>query len=311
MNLSSSCRTGHPSGRTGVVSVENAVIIATIAGALGIVTWGLGGDAAHSLNLSSTSIEKSLCPESSGIGSKGQGRPALYFMASSAAEIRKSSWLPVAIGSLGFLGAVAVAVFRRRKAKSLAKNDEPIECVRKKLEPKLTPGCVFTKRQQTMAILLNRLGDEAFDQMKIGHLLTHNVKSLTPDAPLEEVRRWFFTHHFRHVLVVDSQGKLKGIISARDLHRADTGTAADIMTTNLVTVTPQQLIGPTITQMMDRRISCLPVVENGTLIGMVTTTDLLIALQCTLQILQSLGSLVTADSKKPQTLRDRFFGNPS
>jgi acetoin utilization protein AcuB len=278
----------------------------TIVGALSVVMWGLSGDRSNGLTMCSSTIEHSLCPETKKMVAKPIGHK-LQSITNVGLNLSKDQlYLCFGVSSILMVSAIGIAQYRRRKQKPADVVSETVESVKKTLEPKLVPGCVFTKRQQTMAILLNRLGDEAFEEMKIGHLLTKNVKSLPPNAPLEEVRRWFFTHHFRHVLVVEPNGGLKGIISARDLQRAEHGTASDIMTTNLVTVSPQQLIGPTITMMMERRISCLPVVEEGQLVGIVTTTDLLIALQCTFQILQSLGSLTKSGRRQPQSIRSGF-----
>jgi signal-transduction protein with cAMP-binding, CBS, and nucleotidyltransferase domain len=39
--------------------------------------------------------------------------------------------------------------------------------------------------------------------------------------------------------------------------------------------------------MLDRHISSLPVVENGKLVGIITTTDLVMAFQCTMQVIQA------------------------
>ena len=41
-----------------------------------------------------------------------------------------------------------------------------------------------------------------------------------------------------------------------------------------------------ITMMFAQRISCLPVVEEGQLQGIITTSDLLMALQCVLRLIE-------------------------
>jgi signal-transduction protein with cAMP-binding, CBS, and nucleotidyltransferase domain len=45
------------------------------------------------------------------------------------------------------------------------------------------------------------------------------------------------------------------------------------------------LVGPAMTTMLDKRVHCLPVIEDGKPCGMLTSSDLLIALQCALQLL--------------------------
>jgi hypothetical protein len=293
--------------RSGVASVEKAIVVAAIAGMLSLGTWTLSAPEFNTLTNCSSSIENSLCPTSKTVMSSPVS-PRKTEQATGPNDFLAQNSQSAGIIALAFVvGFGAVGLWRRRrKNKLFSESKNPIEQVKKQLEPTLIPGCVFTKRQQTMAILLNRLGKEAFEEMKIGHLISKKVKSLPPSAPLEEVRRWFFTHHFRHILVCDSAGELKGIICSRDMQRANRGTASDVMTTNLITASSHHLVGPTITMMMERRISCLPVVDNQRLVGVVTTTDLLIALQCTLQILQSLGSFSAPTSRKPCLLRNTF-----
>jgi acetoin utilization protein AcuB len=193
--------------------------------------------------------------------------------------------------------ALAYLITRgRQPSKKAAEPTNSFQEVKKKLQPLLAPGNAFTKRQQTMAILLNRMTGDTFDDFKIGYLVSPKVTTVLPATPLDEVRKYFVDHHFRHLFVCDVEGNLQGIISARDLQRASSGYASDVMSSNIVTANPDQLISPTITLMMERRISCLPVLDKDRLLGIVTTTDLMIALQCTLQILHTLGGI-----QKPST----------
>ena len=70
------------------------------------------------------------------------------------------------------------------------------------------------------------------------------------------------------------------------------------MTADPITVTPDSLINPAITQLVNRHISCLPVVEDGRLVGVLTTTDLMLTLQCTLQLLHRVAVEAT-DANDP------------
>ena len=47
--------------------------------------------------------------------------------------------------------------------------------------------------------------------------------------------------------------------------------------------------------MMQERVSCLMVVDDGKLCGLVTATDFLVALQCTMQIWEVFANLSNAD----------------
>ena len=96
----------------------------------------------------------------------------------------------------------------------------------------------------------------------------------------------------RHLPVVLA-GRLLGIVSNRDLHRAlplhdrtdqtfndllITTKVAKIMTPSPVTVTQATTLVAATRAMHERKISSLPVVEHNLLVGVLTTQDMLRAL---------------------------------
>jgi CBS domain-containing protein len=96
----------------------------------------------------------------------------------------------------------------------------------------------------------------------------------------------------RHLPVV-SNGALVGVISQRDILRApgllshllSTARAAlrslrvqDVMSIDLVTIGADASVEEAAQKLLDHRVGCLPVVEAGALVGIVTTSDLLRAL---------------------------------
>ena len=90
--------------------------------------------------------------------------------------------------------------------------------------------------------------------------------------------------NLRHLPVVRDDGEVVGVISLRDVlrRRKDAGdgpgprvTVEDVMSYPPVTVTPNTPLASAITTMLDRKVGCLPVVEGGALVGMLTTADLL------------------------------------
>jgi CBS domain-containing protein len=95
----------------------------------------------------------------------------------------------------------------------------------------------------------------------------------------------------RHLPVLDA-GRVVGIVSQRDLFRAALGAALvfgirrpqelmrsleirDVMSTPAVTVEPGAPVQQAARTMADKKIGCLPVVEGGRLVGILTEHDVL------------------------------------
>ena len=87
--------------------------------------------------------------------------------------------------------------------------------------------------------------------------------------------------HIRHVPVEDDSGHLVGLISHRHLlglvGRAEQEqvAVADIMTKDVLTVSPTTPTVDAIEVMRKAKVGCLPVVDDGRLVGMVTESDFL------------------------------------
>jgi CBS domain-containing protein len=117
-------------------------------------------------------------------------------------------------------------------------------------------------------------------------LMTTDVTTANPEMPVEELAELMKKLEVRHMIVTNAEREVVGIVSDRDLaHRGK--KTGDIMTRAPLTVCPDALMRPAMSQMLDRHISSLPVVENGKLVGIITTTDLVMAFQCTMQVVQA------------------------
>lgn len=127
--------------------------------------------------------------------------------------------------------------------------------------------------------------------MTVAKIMSAAPVVITPQAPLREVYRMMAHHHIRHIPVVSADG-LVGVISDRDVREAlpspmTPGEASEfaaaldripvweVMAEEVVTVTPRTPLAQAAHLLAGRKIGCLPVLEAGRLVGIVTETDML------------------------------------
>ncbi|MGD0352706.1 MAG: CBS domain-containing protein [Dehalococcoidia bacterium] len=125
--------------------------------------------------------------------------------------------------------------------------------------------------------------------MRIKDIMTWNVVTVSSDTPIMEARKVMDAHKIRRMPVVD-KGKLVGMISRDGITRASPSpatslsvweinyllakmTVKDIMSKKLVTVTPDTTVESAVALAQNKGVGALPVVEDGTLVGIVTTDD--------------------------------------
>lgn len=102
--------------------------------------------------------------------------------------------------------------------------------------------------------------------------------TLSPDTAVSSARRLVLDNDIDHMLVLDSDGTLAGIICKDDLHAADrNGRVGDCMTSPVVCITPDTTLQEAIDIMGANDIDCLPVVTGTFLVGMVTWNGLALA----------------------------------
>ena len=109
----------------------------------------------------------------------------------------------------------------------------------------------------------------------------HEICSIAPGATVYEAVALMAAKGVAAVLVI-SEGALVGIISARDYGREvvlkDKSSrdvrVQDIMTSSLITVTPQATVLDAMATMSRHHIRHLPVLEDGRLVGVISMGDL-------------------------------------
>jgi CBS domain-containing protein len=118
--------------------------------------------------------------------------------------------------------------------------------------------------------------------MRLQDIMSTKIKTIAPTATVGEARSFMRTEGIHH-LIVQSRRDILGVVSDRDLGgrvaaRNGIGEARpieEVMTSNVATADRETSIRQAANLLRGRSIGCLPVLERGKPVGIVTTTDLL------------------------------------
>jgi CBS domain-containing protein len=138
--------------------------------------------------------------------------------------------------------------------------------------------------EQAVDLALSPEGGSLMATQKIQDVMTKQVYAVNEDASIREVARMMRDQKIGDVLVTDAQGKLRGIITDRDIvvrAVADEGNdldqlrAKDIATTDhITTLEPSAGVDEAVRLMSENAIRRIPVVENEQPVGILTIGDL-------------------------------------
>ncbi len=138
--------------------------------------------------------------------------------------------------------------------------------------------------------------------MKVLELMNPQVMAVGPKTPLWEVLQLMLRYHLNHILIKEDGQKLAGIVTYTDLSRKLLPTqkelmeheeyltspqlmedrfkdiahlpVEDVMTKNVITVSPDLEALKAGATMMARRVKQLPVVRNHQIVGTISHTDI-------------------------------------
>jgi CBS domain-containing protein/Flp pilus assembly pilin Flp len=275
-------------GAGGSAAVEYAAILTMVAGLSYVGYSLLGAPVERALSQVAQSTPSAREAASKNAGRESSASAPLETGDSSAATDAPASpsfaWLPASALLLTLLAAGALVLDRRRRG------DRLVELQESSLPSSLRANFV-EKRQQILRVLTGRARRHPGECVTVRHLMTTRLTTVDTSTTIEEICRLMHDTRIRHLLVVRGERELLGIVSDRDVAHRSGRTAEHIMTRNPTTVIPETPAIQAISMMLGGRFSCVPVVEANLLVGLLTSSDVMMALQCTLQILsQSLQS---------------------
>lgn len=130
--------------------------------------------------------------------------------------------------------------------------------------------------------------------MNVAKWMTKSLMTIKPKDTLRHARERMEKYRINQLPVVADE-KLVGIVTDRDVRDAypsslrlfygkdidefgESHIVEEVMTYNVMTITPQTSLREAAQQLRRQRFGSLPVVENGKLVGIITRSDLLDAM---------------------------------
>ena len=119
------------------------------------------------------------------------------------------------------------------------------------------------------------------DDVFAGSLMSSPVHTVTADTSLRDAGELMLDNNIGSVVIVDGDGQLEGIVTATEFIRiiADgdpdpDATVGTVMTTELITTTADEPIQTVADLMINHGFQHLPIIEDGEVIGLISSTDM-------------------------------------
>ena len=112
-------------------------------------------------------------------------------------------------------------------------------------------------------------------------IMSTKLVTVNKYATLDKVKEVLDTKRYHHVPIVDGT-KLVGIITTHDLYRLNKPfseypniNVTDVMTDHIATLEPTDKVGAACQVFLENKFHAVPIVQDGELVGLVTSFDLL------------------------------------
>jgi len=121
----------------------------------------------------------------------------------------------------------------------------------------------------------------------VQEIMTAGAKTLSEQDTLADAKAAMEKFDCHHVPIVNAEGLLKGLVSQRDVLRVTESSLAEsaatidpatvkiseFMTRDVFTVQPETSLRKAALYIRTQRYGCLPVLDNGKLVGVITDSD--------------------------------------
>jgi|GEM_PF-260134 len=152
-------------------------------------------------------------------------------------------------------------------------------------------GTQYVEKPHVLSKLADLLGVDtgpaAYDVRESGMFtsdyMTPDPVTVRVETSLAQAWTLLEEHHFHHLPVLDSTGRVAGIITDRDVRCAvglqktpgDKPTVSEVMTADPVTISAKMPLDEALAVFCSNRFGALPVIRDETLVGVITKYDML------------------------------------
>ncbi|MDA7978190.1 MAG: CBS domain-containing protein [Pirellulales bacterium] len=195
-------------------------------------------------------------------------------------ELTLASFVALTVGAAGFLLPRSAGSAPKQVGDTSSPDAQAV----------VTPKRVANRKLEVHDLIMQDMSAILSSGLEVRHLMSEELHSVQPDTKLAEVRRLMQEEGIRHLPVskAGEYGHIAGIISDRDLASRPGGYAQDIMTPAPVTICHGAKIQQAVDLMADRGFNSLLVKRGELTCGIITTTDLIIGLRATYEMLRML-----------------------
>lgn len=121
----------------------------------------------------------------------------------------------------------------------------------------------------------------------VDEIMSIELRTLSEENTLADAQKIMSDAHIHHIPIINGNNSLKGLVSHRDVLAATESQLSDatlaqnasdvpvseFMTRDVATVDPRANLRQAAVYLQKHKYGCLPVVEGGALVGIVTDSD--------------------------------------
>ena len=275
--------------RKGISVLETTVVMVLIVASLALLMGGFAGPMTGLFDRTSIALGGSGTGSISSTNDRmtpGRSKAGSE-MAAARSEVQQTGrqLLQLGIFTCSVLVFLAYTVVFMSRAESDGKEPANEKLAEKPLPDGLADK-LMDKRSRIGRIFRDEMKEYDSDQLVVAKFMTANPTIAMITDQVADIMNLMIKRGFRHLIVVHENQEIAGIISDRDLVNVAGKSVAEIMTPNPYWVDALTPVSIAITMLVKNRISALPVLMEGRVVGILTRSDLLITLQCLLVSMQ-------------------------